>query len=506
MLSLQTKILRILRSPQFFVAILVLFVLEASWIAISAAYPMVFDENTHLGIIQLYAHRWSPLFFQQPPHSGWAGALTRDPSYLYHYLMSFPYRLIAAMSDSQMVQVVFLRLINVALFASGLVLFRRLLLRTRVSPAITHVALLFFILTPVVPLLAGQINYDNLVMPLVALALLVTISVSDSITRDKKLPLARCAWLLTLCLLGSLVQYVFLPIFAGVVLWIGWLVIRSARSGQIKLSVAVSKDWRTTSWRHKLAVGLPLIIALALFTQMYGVNIVRYHNPLPVCGQVLSKTECAQYAPWERSQQALANKTSTSTNPLAYGISWTYRMFIALFFTSSGGASPSAFYLSVNPLPIVFGAALSVFGVGILLFIKYHRTVLRRYDYLGFLLFISLFYVAALWWRNYHDYVHLGEKVAIQGRYLFPVALPGMILIALAFRELLGQRTRLKIALLSVVLFLFLQGGGALTYIINSNQHWYWQNGAVVQLNETLQHIIKPLIIIKTPLRSFGRF
>ena len=41
--------------------------------------------------------------------------------------MSFPYRLVEAITSSQAVQVIFLRFINIGLFAWGLVLYRRLL-------------------------------------------------------------------------------------------------------------------------------------------------------------------------------------------------------------------------------------------------------------------------------------------------------------------------------------------------------------------------------------------
>ncbi|HXR49668.1 MAG TPA: hypothetical protein VN778_01425, partial [Verrucomicrobiae bacterium] len=62
----------------------------------------------------------------------------------------------------------------------------------------------------------------------------------------------------------------------------------------------------------------------------------------------------------------------------------------------------------------------------------------------------------------------------------------------------------LKAALLMAVFILFLQGGGVLTYITDSNQAWYWQNRTIVSLNKVAQQVVKPLIIIKTPLRSFG--
>lgn len=499
--NFQTNILRVLRSERFFKAILALFVLESAWIAISAAYPMVFDENTQFGVIQLYAHRLNPIFFSQPPDAAWAGPLAREPSYLYQYLMSFPYRLVSLFTDSQMIQIIFLRFINIALFGTGLVLFRRLLLRTKVSRAMANGVLLFFVLTPVVPLLAGQINYDNLVMPLAALALLLALSVSDRLTRDGHLPVGRSLQLLTLCMFSSLVQFEFLPIFMGIVLWLGW---RLYKTKPLLLKKPVSSAWQKSTWQRKLLVGLPLVVAAAMFIEMYGVNLVAYHNPTPACDQVLTTQECAGYGAWQRNQVALAHKVPVNPNPLLYGASWTYRMFVALFYTSSGGASPQAYYLSINPLPVAFVTALAVFLVGAVLFMRYHRVIFRRYRYMGFLVFVCLLYAALLWLRNYADFIHVGQKIAINGRYLFPVALPAMLLIALAYRQAFAQKHRLKLGLMIVVLVLFLQGGGALTYIAVSNSDWYWHNRTVVGINRVAQQIVRPFIIAKKPLKSFG--
>jgi hypothetical protein len=505
MAELQTKILRVLRSKRFFYAILVLFVVESVWIAISAAYPMVFDENTHFGVIQLYAHRWNPIFFHQPPDASWAGPLAREPSYLYQYLMSFPYRVVAHFTDSQMIQVVSLRFINIALFGSALVLFRRLLLRTKVSPAIVHVVLLFFVLTPVVPLLAGQINYDNLVMPLAALALLGALKIRDQISKSKYLPAGSLLLLLAICMFSSLVQFAFLPIFAAIFLWLAWVIWRRYKAGKLELGNGLRKSWANSTWQRKVLVGVPLVIAASMFIEMYGVNAVAYHNLTPACDQVLSRQECAGYGGWQRNQLALAQKVPVNGNPLLFGASWTYRMLIAMFYTSSGGASPNALYLSINPLPVVFVTALLIFLVGVILAIRYHRIIFSRYKYLGFLAFVCLFYAAMLWLRNYQDYMHVGQKIAINGRYLFPIALPAMLLIALAYRQLFAQKHHLKLGLMIVVFVLFLQGGGALTYIAVSNSDWYWQNKAVINMNRAAQVVIKPLIIIKTPLKSLGK-
>ena len=83
-----------LGSRIFFAGILTVFVLQALWFALSALYPMAFDEEVHFGIINIYAHQWSPFLAGQPAGADSFGAIARDPSYLFHYLMSFPYRLL----------------------------------------------------------------------------------------------------------------------------------------------------------------------------------------------------------------------------------------------------------------------------------------------------------------------------------------------------------------------------------------------------------------------------
>lgn len=502
---LQTNILRVLRSERFFKAIMALFVLESVWIAISAAYPMVFDENVHLGVIQLYAQQWSPFFPEHFTYTEPVGALVRDPSFLYRYLLSFPYRLVRAVTSDQMTQIIDLRFVNIFLFGGALVLYRRLLLKTRVSPGLVHAALLLFVLVPVVPLLAGQINYDNMVILVTAGTLLAAVSVGQRLGKPGQIPAGGILWLVTLCLLGSLVQFEFLPVFAAVMLWIGWKLWREVRAGRLQLLPALRQAWAGASWRRKLAVALPLAIALWLFLQLYGVNLWRYHTITPTCGQVLTAQQCSTDANWLRSQQALAHRADANTNPLLFAGSWTYRMFIGMFYTSSGGASAQAWYLSINPLPVIFVTALATSAAGMLLFIRYWRSILSRYDYLGFLLLVSLTYIGSLWLHNYLEFVRYGQKFAINGRYLFPVALPCLVLAGLGFKQLLGQRERLKIAALVVVFVLFLQGGGALTYITVSNRYWYWPNQTAVTMNRWTQRFVRPLMLIKTPVPNLGR-
>src|SRR5690606_3687894 len=99
-------------------------------------------------------------------------------SYLFYYLMSWPLRILRLFTDSATLQIIGLRLINIAFFAGGLVLYRRALLAvTGRSRVVSNVTLLFFVLTPAVALLPGAVNYDNLAFLLFALLLLLAVKV-----------------------------------------------------------------------------------------------------------------------------------------------------------------------------------------------------------------------------------------------------------------------------------------------------------------------------------------
>src|SRR5580704_2464794 len=133
------QVAQILGSRRLFLITLCYFVFQSGWIALSAVYPQAFDENFHFGIIKVYASHWSPFLTKQPVGGDPYGALARDPSYLYHYLMSFPYRFFHLFTHDQTSLVIALRLIDVCLFTIGLILFRRVLLRAKISRALTNV-------------------------------------------------------------------------------------------------------------------------------------------------------------------------------------------------------------------------------------------------------------------------------------------------------------------------------------------------------------------------------
>lgn len=484
---MQAKFLSALSSKRFFYATVALLVLQALWIALSARYPMAFDEDFHFGVIQLYSHHLSPFFSSQPAHADQYGAIFRDPSYLYHYLMSFVLRFIRLFIHGQTGQVIVLRLLNIAFFASALPLYRRLLVRMGASRAVTHAILLLFVLIPVAPLLAAQINYDNLLLPLVAASLLLAARLTRQLRQQHTLDIRSALLLVIICLLSSLVKYTFLPIFVAIILVVGWYVYRWRYWRGDKWHESW-RGWRRLGrWQSWLIIFL-LVISLGLFAQRYGVDMALYHSPDPSCGQVLDYNHCQHYGPWLRDYRLRQSHPQNGGNPFVFMADWLQGMWMRLFFAVSG---PDIGYVTRGPLILPGLGAVAFASLGALLAVGYSKRIWRRYDH-GALLLAAvaiLIYCGSLWLQNYDGFRHKGVPVAINGRYLLPLLPFLMLLVAAGWLQLLRHRPRLKAAVAVVCIISFLWGGGALTFIIRSQNNWYWQNGAVKAANHALKHL-----------------
>ena len=493
--SAANRINKILGDRWMSIGILLFFVFESAWIAFSAIYPQAFDENFHFGLIQTYSHYWLPFLSKQPPGANVYGAVARDPSYLYHYLMSFPYRFIELFVHGQTGQVILMRLTNIGIFGIGLVLFRRVLLRIGVSLKLFNAIFFIFVLIPIVPQLAAQINYDNLIFPLVAWTCLLTFDAIDEI--KKRQPSFRTlATLLIVCLLTSLVKYAFLPIFLGVVIFVSILGYRAFRGDFKSYLLHIWNSFKTQSKVSKTVLISLLIISLSLFVQRDGINLVKYHALAPNCASVLNVQDCSAYSVWDFNylshKNVIANPHLVSKNPIYYIAEWLYWMWYRLFFTVNG---PNSQFTNYPPLPLPSAAAALIAVIGTLGIIKFRRRLFGSNPYIVFLLLISVLYILALLLQGYASYKYTAVLQNMNGRYLLPVlpllvALAGMSF-SFAFRKL----NTYKAVVTALVMLLFLQGGGFLTFISRSDDTWDWPNSAVTKANDTARRVTKPVIV-----------
>ncbi|HUB93239.1 MAG TPA: hypothetical protein VMB52_01935 [Verrucomicrobiae bacterium] len=483
---------RFLASSLAWRTVLGLFLLQATWLALSSAYPMAFDEQYHFGLIQLHAGQWLPFFTSQPP-TGTYGAAVRDPSYLYHWLMSFPYRVIELFTHDQTIQIILLRLINVALFAYALILYRRLLRRLGLSAALTNVALLIFTLIPVVPLLAATINYDNLLMVVVPWSMLLTLDITESFYA-RHIPLGRLSVLADVLLLGGLVKYPFLPVLVVATLFLFWQAWRQ--------KLFTGKIWHT-AWRSireravwcQIVLAVLFVLSSGLFAERYAVNVVRYHTPVPQCNQVISQDLCLEYGPWARDSLYMAGKAASfRPDVITYAGSWLYGMWYRLFFA----IGPAPAYHNSPPLLIIGRMSIGLavlLGLGIVL---RARWLFSGHPERVLLVLVMLGYGAALFADDYSEYVRTAVAVAINGRYWIPFIPFYFVLGGLAWSNILKHVPTGKIAIAALVSAVFLlQGGGTMSYIVRSDDSWYWPNSTIRRINGDIRAGASPFIIGK---------
>ena len=488
------RTISVLSSSNMFRFIVGLMVFDALWIALTGLYPMAFDEDFHFGIIKIYAHHISPFWNSQPEAANSFGAVYRDPSYLYHYLMSFPYRFISIFTHDQTIQVIFLRLINIGSFVWGILIFNRVLSLTKASKALINSTLLIFILIPVIPLLAAHINYDNLIFPLTGLTFLLTLKVTERLRKSKSLKLEEIFGLAIVLLLSSIVKYAFLPILLVILVY---LIINIHRTfpSWITFVGSLKSSWLTASIVVRTLLTFAVIFSVGLFSQRYVLNTYLYHTPVPECSKVLNVKACSEYGPWVRDHNFKQDKPTGTPNFIIFSGNWFYGMWYRLFFSLSGASNH---YETRGTLffPSVISIGLSVSGIFITL--KYYRRIIGKYNRHALQLFayVSAAYVFVLFFDQFRAFSSTGQPVAINGRYLLPVLLPIMLIVGLAFGQLLKSNIRLKVIFVSITILCMLWGGGAITYIIRSNDDasWWWPNTYVIRVNRNVKSVLHSVI------------
>ena len=460
-----------------FVLILGIFTISSAWIALASLYPMAFDEEFHYGLIGIYAGSLLPFGITHTSDMAQYGSATADASYLFHYLLSFPYRVLDFFSLNNETIIVTLRFINIALVTLALVVFRRAFIEAGISRAVTHVALALVCSIPVFTLLAAHINYDNLLLLIIAWCVLLIVRLTNAVRAGKTLPLKESILLAVAVLIGMSVKYSFLPLALAMFIWLIWLVTVSYRRHKQTVTtqlISYKSEWRSLPRRPRyLLIGLA---ALSMFfASHYLTSMLTYGSPIPSCERVFSEAECTAYGPWNRNKNLEADKPLSFT-PLSFPAymtrEWFPGMTQRLAFAVAGKTNGFETRLPMPALVITY-VTLSLIGLAALIV----QTVRRRTPWIAaFTALLTVVYVGVLAFQLYGDYVDTAEPVAINGRYLLPL-LP-MVAVALihAIRTLMRQIDSRIIATVTAVVMLLVVtcGGGVLTYIIQAEPHWFW--------------------------------
>lgn len=491
------RLLQLINSDRLFYSFVGLFVLGAAWTAAASLFPMAFDEEFHYGLIKIYASSLLPFGIEHTGDMAQYGAATADASYLFHYLMSFPYRLLDAVGLPDMAIIIVLRFINVAFVAAGLVIFRRAFIHAGVSRSVSTIGLILVSTVPVFVLLAAHINYDNLLFLIIGWCVLLAVRLTNHVRQAKPLPLSETLQLVAAVLIGMSVKYAFLPLALGLFLWIVWLVIVAYRAHKQTISsqlTAFKSEWLAVAPRRKYAwIGL-LTISL-FFASHYLTNTLSYGSPIPSCERVFSETECQAYGPWNRNKNYEANK-SESFVPLSYGAymttEWLPGMTQRLTFAVAGKTNGFQTKLPMPALVYMY-VILAIVGATCLLI----QIVRRKTPSLAaFTLLLTLIYVGTLSFQLYGDYIDTAQPVAINGRYLIPLLPLVAVVFIQAIRGVLSSVSSYRLALVTIGIagLLVISGAGAGTYIVQAESHWFWP-GVGQESHQALKSIVEPIVL-----------
>lgn len=491
-----SSVYKVLKSKKFFYIVIGLLILQAAWFALTIRYPMAFDENYHFGVIQLFSHQWTPFISSMPAGSGSLGDVTRYDSYLFHYLMSFPYRLISIFVHQEVAQIIILRFINIGLFVGGLFLYRNLFRRFKVSNGLINFSLFMLVLIPVAPFLAATINYDNLIFLLIPLVVGLALTCRDQIINKKTIPAISFLSLLIIGGLSSLVKYAFLPIFVAVILYLTIIFFRTANKTRLMHSLVTS--FKSLKLASQIVLLAGLALSTGLLVERYGVNIVEYHNIQPDCAQVQTVEHCSQFGPWQRNLLIEIEIAETNPDPyptkLNYPPMWASVMMTHLYFAINYNYDDSP------PLPIPIYVASLIGALGLILCIVFWKSIIRIDRRLILLATVVILYTAAVFYTNFTGYLHYRTAQAMNGRYLLIIFPMLFIWLGLAYKLLINKFSRLRSQIVVTILvvavtILMLQGGGALTHLLSSQPDWYWQNQTLIDFNIGLKKAVSLFII-----------
>ncbi len=496
-----TLLATIFGSNWFFGFIVIFFLVQTVWIALSGIYPMLFDEEYHLGIIDIYSRQISPFIHTQPPEAAFHGDITRYGSYLFHYVMSVPYSLAQLFTHDLQTIVITMRFVCIIFVILGLFVFRAFLLRSGLTKSLTHLAIGFFTLVPLVPFAFSQISYDSLAFLLIATIFYLTIRT----TKKTKKQILWLILLLTTSSLACLVKFTILPIAFACVLFV---VIILWRQYNKKFLRALQKQAIHLPRVTLVISVLFLLLGIGLFAERYGVNVVKYHAIEPKCDQVHTKQECIQYTVWRRDNTWKQNNDQVNlkrNNPLTYTTTyWAPHIFNDFTVTAAFVYDheqpleirylPKTMQASAGTPILHYGSWMVLVLSTIVLAITWKNLPNRRLRYLVGL--VIVIYSISLWTRNYSDYLHIGTGTAAQGRYFVPLLIPILAVVGLAFRQLLN-RIQYQAAFLTICLLLLSQGGGIATYILYSNSQWYWPNDrqVITNVNQSAKSFLKLFVI-----------
>jgi hypothetical protein len=459
------KIVKTVGSKLFFWLIILAFMTQAIWVAFSFCFPLVFDESYHKGVIEIFSSQTLPFIVDQPEIYDKYGDLSHGITTLYHYLMSFPYRAVLFFGGDELALVIAIRIINVLMAALGLVVYSKLLKRSGIQNSIVNLSIMAYVAIPIVPYLAANINYDNMLFLLVALYLVFC----QKLIRNSKSLWWNFSMIIIIGCVASLVKYTFLPLFMVSLLFVSVILIKRHRKTLLFDLIESFKKLSTTlAILSVLSTGL----FIGLFSSFYVYNVINYGSLLPACEKTVGIERCMKrYVVARRIRAEKTIDERPVKSPLVYFVDWASIMIKSTVTPVSN--SDDGRIVSGSPLfatYVMLYAGIILFVIAIII----GWPMIIKNIFQLFLIISSIAMFAAVFIDGYVRHLKYHSMFGIQPRYMLPL-LPAAIAIAFFIvNKKLGKRRALKITLLAIFLLLLALGGGIVSYMISGSEQWRW--------------------------------
>lgn len=451
----------IVGNPHYFV--ITYFVLVAGLFAYSLNYAIVPDEGPHFTSIEYYSRFTPSPFIDVQDDAFESGDLTRLGSYLYYYFMGFIYNFAEGLGVNPLIPI---RMTSV-LFGGLTLLFLSKIGRLLNLEKKAATTILFLIANiPMFIVIAAGVNYDALVIVLAVITAYLMLLMS------KKITLWRVLVLLIVVGIGPLVKFAFAPLsLVATVVLIYYLFSASSYRMPKKIPEQVIntfKGWRL--WATLLLI-VTLIGVIFLFTERYVVNYLEYGALNPKCDLVLTEDQCQNNFVYRRTKiYENANLEEPTVRLVSYLPQW-YDLMISRTY---GVLAHKSF--NENAMIINIGLVLSL-----LLMIAF----IRRYNFNKeglYIVFSLLVYLTALVATNISGYKRSQEiGMAVQGRYLFPIAFPFIIytvsLYAALFRK---YRSNKLYSLVCIMILSFAVWAGPVNLTQGINESWIRKDKTII--------------------------
>ncbi len=450
--------------------------------------PTLFDELRHIQFIQFYAGHLNPFITTQSPEQDYLGQVSREPSYLYYYLMSLVYRFVELFTHDFFTHVLALRLISIACFTASLYVLRNILKELGFSVGIINTTLLGFVLVPVVASVIGVVSYDVGVLPLTLLVIYLTIK----ILKSKTISLKYIAIVYGLICFASVIKFTSLPISLICSVAITVHIVRLYWHKPKSLI----KSARTELGRYsKLAVAGALVlltVGTLLFIERPVQNILTYKSLSPTCLDTVETADaeerCEKNYVYKRNADFLREKPA-SFQPgslVEFTLSpWTPGMSNTLV-QQYPDKAPS------NILQYVAYAAL-LGGVAVILLA--YRDLARKYKLVPFVAALIAVHAFSVLYSNYQGFSYLGQPVAISARYLIPILALFIVLVIASINHLAQGLKKHLVVVFIGVLVLVSQGLGIVTHFASVEKPYYWPNQISTEVGNSISNALRSITL-----------